>query len=149
MPFILDADHIDTSPGAYTSSSGNTECVALVQQAPAAAGSSNPPETGDWRRGLRVKTAGPGTIGKGTVIATFTPAGTYPTASQGQRHAAVYLTHTSSGITVLDQWNSQGCVKQRTLRYAGDEAPRNVNRGDQFYVVETSQSATTGTATSG
>ena len=136
MTYILDADKIDTSPGAYVSASGSTQCVALVQQGPVAAGSSHPPGTGDWRKGVRVKTAAAGTITKGTVIATFTSAGTYPSESEGNRHAAVYLSHSDKGIAIKDQWNALGCVKQRSLRYDGEGSSRNVNRGDEFYVVE-------------
>jgi hypothetical protein len=75
-----------------------------VQLGPPAEGSKNPPGTSKWRKGIQVKIADASSIKKGTVIATFTPGGTYPTASEGQRHAAIYLSHHSDGIKVLDQW---------------------------------------------
>ncbi len=135
MAYIIDVDKIQLTPGAYTGPWG-TQCVALGQLGPAAAGSSNPPGTSSWRRGISVKTAGPMVIARGTVIATFTPAGTYPTASEGSRHMAIYLSHDSFGITVIDQWATKSTPSQRVLSFQGGEPRRAVDKGDEYYVVE-------------
>jgi len=136
MPFVIDVDKISKTPGAYTSSDGTTQCVALVQLALPTAGSSNPPNTSLWRRGIKVQTAAPSAIMKGTVIATFTPAGLYPSGSEGQRHAAVYLSHDPNGINVIDQWANKTTPSERVLKFLGPEQPRSVNYGDHYYVVE-------------
>src|SRR5688572_25418470 len=135
MPFIIDADKILLTPGAYTGPWG-TQCVALVQLGPPAAGSQNPPATSLWRKGIRVATAAPEEIKKGTVIATFTPAGLYPTGSEGARHAAVYLSHDTGGIKVIDQWIGKDAPSERTLTFVGYDKPRAVDKGDHYFVVE-------------
>jgi hypothetical protein len=99
-------------------------------------GGKEVPATTRWRKGDKVKSAAPTAITPGTVIATFTPAGTYPTRSEGQRHAAIYVSHSDAGVTVIDQWEAKTTPSQRTLGYAGDDSPRNVNKGDYYYVVE-------------
>jgi hypothetical protein len=66
----------------------------------------------------------------GTVIATFNAAGTY------EGHAAIYVSQTSDGVNVYDQYvtpPSPKAVGPRTLRWG---APGNSNNGDKFYVVE-------------
>jgi hypothetical protein len=140
MSFIIDVDQINYTTGAYTNAWG-TQCVALVQLATPAADSQNPPETTLWRKGYHIRSAPPGIFKRGTVIATFTPAGTYPTGTEGNRHAAIYLSHDSKGIKVIDQWHPGKPIPgQRTLEFTTDkfwwEAPRQVNKGDHFYVVE-------------
>lgn len=105
---------------------GTGQCVALVQ---AAAGA---PSTGTWRQGVKVKNAGPGLISKGTVIATM-PDGHYPNHSTGN-HAAIYISHDSQGIYVLDQWLGHA-ASYRTLHYHGGVGSPS-NDGDAFYVVE-------------
>lgn len=143
MAFVMDADKIQKTPGAYTGPWG-TQCVALVQLGPPADGSQNPPATSQWRKGIRVATAAPDEIKKGTVIATFTPAGTYPTASEGARHAAVYLSHNTEGIKVIDQWASKTTPSERTLKFVGYDQPRAVDKGDHYYVVELTQASLDG-----
>ena len=135
MPYIIDADSIKKETEAYKGPWG-TQCVALVQLGPAAAGSSNPPATSTWRRGIRVMTAPYGSIKKGTVIATFTEAGLYPTGDEGARHAAVYLSHDSEGINVIDQWVGKAAPSERKLKFVGGDAKRAVDKGDHYYVVE-------------
>jgi hypothetical protein len=145
MSYIIDIDKIDKTPHAYDSvlkkdgETIGTQCVALVQQGPAAAGSSNPPGTKTWRPGIQVHGALQGSITKGTVIATFIN-GMYPTTSP--RHAAVYLSHDDTGIRVIDQWVGKAVPSDsRPLTFhalpedrALDE--RDVNNGELYYVVE-------------
>lgn len=138
MPFIIDVDKIRKEPGAYSNQWG-TQCAALVQLGPPAKGSKTPPGTSKWRKGNRVKTGAPGTIKKGTVIATFTPGGTYPTKSEGNRHVGVYVNHDLHGIKIIDQWASKTTPSERTLKFVGDDKPRHVDKGDQYYIVETEE----------
>lgn len=134
MTYIIDVDKIDQTDDAYLSPlNGKTECVAMVQAAPPAAGSSNPPGTKTWHPGIWVHGSALGDIKKGTVIATFLD-NIYPAASP--RHAAVYLSHDTKGITVIDQWKTK--IKpsnSRPLTYRGS-ANRDVDNGDLYYVVE-------------
>lgn len=140
MTYIIDVDKIDQTDNAYLSPIKNkngesigTQCVALVQAAPPAAGSSNPPNTSLWRPGLWVRGSANGTIKKGTVIATFLN-NIYPTTSP--RHAAVYLSHNEKGITVIDQWVGKPKPgNTRPLTYRGVDN-RSVDNGDLYYVVE-------------
>jgi hypothetical protein len=139
MTYIIDIDKIDQTDNAYPSPimkdgvSIGTQCVALVQGAPAAAGSSNPPKTSTWHPGIWVHGAQPGTIKKGTVIATFLN-NIYPTGDP--RHAAVYLSHDGNGITVIDQWvGKPRPSNSRPLTFRG-VANRSVDNGDLYYVVE-------------
>ncbi len=116
----------------YKNAKGNTECVEFVRQVTGA------PPTGTWKKGKRVKGAQPGEVEIYTAIATFDDAGRYPTDAKG-RHAAIYLAHDGSGISVLDQWNSQKQVLKRTIRFGRDSAASNYRRsndGDVFYVIE-------------
>lgn len=107
-----------------------TECVAFIQAVTSA------PPTSQWKRGEFVKEARVGSIARGTAIATFDESGKCPTDTKG-KHAAVYLSHDAAGITVLDQWASQGEVKKRTIRYKGIASTETrSNNGDWFYVIE-------------
>jgi hypothetical protein len=136
MSYLIDVDKIDQTENAYLSPlNGQTECVAMVQAAPPAIGSSNPPNTKTWRPGLWVHGAQQGAIKKGTVIATFL-LDKYPLTSP--RHAAVYLSHDEKGISVIDQWKgATGSTpgNHRPLRFQGIEN-RSVDNGDLYYVVE-------------
>ena len=134
MTYFIDVEKIDQSDNAYISPlNGLTECVAMVQAAPATAGSSNPPKTTMWHPGVWVHGAARGDIKKGTVIATFLN-NIYPTSSP--RHAAVYLDHNEKGITVIDQWKSKiRPSNSRPLTYRGI-TNRDVDNGDLYYVVE-------------
>ena len=113
----------------WTNAKGNTECVEFVRQATGA------PATTVWKPGVRVKDAARGSISAYTAIATFDDAGRYPTDDKG-RHAAVYLSHDGSGIRVLDQWNAQGEVRERTIFFGRAAGTRRSNVGDVFWVVE-------------
>ena len=115
--------------GKYKNAKGNTECVEFVRQVTGA------PETALWTKGKKVSEATAGEIPEGTAIATFDDEGRYPTDAAG-RHAAVYLSHDATGIRVLDQWNNQGEVKERTIRFNRPKGTRRSNDADTFYVVE-------------
>lgn len=127
MPYIAKDATSTFIDQAYKNAKGNTECAHFVQQVTGA------PSTSAWKKGVQVKGAAAGTITPGTAIATFDENDKYPTDSLG-RHAAVYVSHSPEGITVVDQWNAQGKVKQRTIRY-GKPGSRS-NNGDTFYVIE-------------
>jgi hypothetical protein len=139
MTYIIDVDKIDQTDNAYMSPimkdgvSIGTQCVALVQAATPAAGSSNPPRTSMWHPGIWIHGSARGTIKKGTVIATFLN-NIYPTGDP--RHAAVYLDHDEKGITVIDQWAAKvRPSNSRPLTFRGS-ANRSVDNGDLYYVVE-------------
>jgi hypothetical protein len=122
------AEDTVTGKGKYKNSKDNTECVIFVQQV------AGVPQTSMWRAGLHVKDAKAGDIQRGTAIATFDEQGHYPTDTLG-KHAAIYLCHNVSSIAVLDQWNTQGEVKERAIRFGRPAATRS-NNGDAFYVIE-------------
>jgi hypothetical protein len=106
---------------------GNTECVVFVQQA------TDAPDTELWIKGIKVIDAPEGKIERLTAIATFHD-GKYPTDDKG-KHAAIYLSHDPNGIWVLDQWNSQGCVKKRKIRSKVSEGTIRSNDANWFYVI--------------
>ena len=49
------------------------------------------------------------------------------------QHAAIYLFHSDDGIEVLDQWNRQGEVKQRTIRTGQSVTRKRSNRAECFF----------------
>lgn len=114
-------------PKKYVNDKGNTECAEFVRQVTGA------PKTTGWKKGLQVKGATPGKILRGTAIATFDASGKYPGDDLG-KHAAIYLGQTAVGIQVLDQWNGQGEVLPRTIRF--NNPGKRSNDGDAFYVIE-------------
>lgn len=118
-----------TGAGKYKNAKGNTECVDFVQQAAGA------PPTPLWKKGVKVGDVLNGTIPRGTAIATFDDNGKYPTDNLGQ-HAAIYLSHDQNAIQVLDQWRTQGEVKQRAIRFNNKTASSRSNRAESFYVIE-------------
>ena len=113
----------------FANAKGNTECVEFVRQA------TDVPESPKWIRGRLVRSFKPGELKRGTAIATFDDNGKYPTDALG-RHAAIYLGHGSEGIEVLDQWNAQGEVLKRPIRFNRPEKTKRSNDGDTFYVIE-------------
>ena len=121
MPFIA------PNPAHYLGSKvGTGQCVAYVQAATSIG------STGTWTAGVKVISAHPGQITKGTVIATMVD-GHYPNHSHGN-HAAIYLSHDASGIQVIDQWLGQ-VVHYRTIHdHGGNGSPS--NDASKFYVVE-------------
>jgi hypothetical protein len=129
MPYLLDTTIANLEqPKKFANTGGNTECVEFVRQACRA------PKTTLWIKGESVMAASPGTIQRGTAIATFDEDGRYPTDTKG-KHAAVYLSHGPNGIRVLDQWNSQGAVKERTIYDKKPGIPR-VNSAKNYFVIE-------------
>lgn len=113
----------------YVNDKGNTECVVFVQQV------TDAPGTDKWVRGRLVKALTSDEAERGTAIATFDSDGKYPTDTLG-KHAAIYLSHDNTGIQVLDQWKSQGEVKQRLIRFNRAADTKRSNNGDVFYVIE-------------
>lgn len=75
-----------------------------------------------------------GQIRRGTAIATFDVKDKYPADAHG-KHAAIYLSHNRTGITVLDQWNKQERVLERTIHSQKALFPRS-NAAENFYVIE-------------
>ena len=150
MAFLIDVDKINKTPHAYDSvimkggKTIGTQCVALAQQGPAAAGSKNTPTTTMWRQGVHVHGAPQGSIKKGTVIATFIE-GIYPVTDP--RHTAVYLSHDDKCIHVIDQWDTQPVAQEnRPLTFR--DLPNNralalddVNNGELYFVVELTAAA--------
>ena len=129
MPYKLKVpENTVTGVGKYKNAKGHTECVAFVQQAAGA------PMTSLWKQGIKVDTAKATDIPRGTVIATFDANGKYPTDALG-RHAAIYLSQNAQGIQVLDQWDKQGQVKPRTIKFHQPKGTSRSNDGDEFYVV--------------
>lgn len=129
MPYKLTVDEkLVLGKKKYLNANGNTECVEFVRQATGA------PQTAKWARGARIKDATLLQIARGTAIATFDDKGKYPTDANGM-HAAIYLAHDESRILVLDQWTSQGEVKQRPIWFGRPKSSRS-NNGDTFYVIE-------------
>jgi hypothetical protein len=110
----------------YANEKGNFECVALVQK------TSGIPHTSTWMKGKSVLACSPSEIKAGTVIATFDENGKYPLTA---RRAASYEGHDSSGINVVDQWNSQGMAKRRKIRLKNSPA-RDVNDAGHYFIVE-------------
>lgn len=111
---------------SYTNEKNNYECVTLVQKV------ANAPNTGQWKRGVKVMAAKKGSIPIGTVIATFDEEGRYPPTA---RHAAIYVDHNEGGIGVYDQWNKQGMTKFRTIRFKNLPL-RTVDDAAYYWVVE-------------
>ncbi len=136
MPYIFqDAERRfiskDFKENEYINESGHTECVIFVQKAAKA------PRTAQWIAGLRVKDAKPGDITPGTAIATFNDAGKYPTEGRGQQHAAIYLSHTSVSIQVLEPYNNAKTVKERDIYFNKPQRSDRSNNANTYYVIET------------
>lgn len=104
---------------------GNGHCVAYARHAAAM------PHTAAWRKGDLVK--GKLLIAIGTAIATFDKNDRYANHVDGTSHVAIYLGQTSVGIQVMDQWVGHP-VSERTIYFRS--APRAVNDGNNYYVVE-------------
>jgi hypothetical protein len=115
--------------GKYVNANGKTECAEFIRQATGA------PQTTVWKRSKKVSEATSGEIARGTAIATFDSSGRYPIDALG-KHAAIYLEHDAERILVLDQWNDQGEVKQRPIRFNRPKGTRRSNDADTFYVIE-------------
>lgn len=125
MPHIL-SNPTSFIGKAFKNSQGNAECVEFIKQTLRA------PATVVWREGVKVR-KDDSSIAEGTAIATFVN-GQYPQTGATGMHAAIYLGQDGSGIQVVDQWASQGMVKQRTIRWNG--GPNLSNSGSAFSVIE-------------
>jgi hypothetical protein len=129
MRYKLQLDENDVlGQKQFANAAGNTECVEFVRQTTGA------PHTILWVKGESVLYARFGSIPRGTAIATFDSNGRYPVDGKG-KHAAVYLSHTSTSIFVLDQWKAQGCVRARTIRAKQADHPRS-DCAQCFFVIE-------------
>ena len=123
--------YIASNPQGYLGKVvGTGQCVAYVQKV------SSAPTTAHWHEGRRVLDIAPGSIARGTVIATMVH-GEYPNHSTGN-HAAIYLHHADNGIVVLDQWVGQP-VHERTIHDHGGSGSASNDAG-RFYVVEWNRS---------
>jgi hypothetical protein len=118
--------YIASNPESYADKKvANGQCVRFVQEA---AGARN---TSHWKQGIQVK--GGMDLKKGTAIATFVD-GKYANKPSGN-HAAIYLSQDSNGLWVYDQWEKQGKVKKRIIRF--HTGPWDVvNDGNAYYVIE-------------
>lgn len=117
MPYLLDTTIANLEqPKKFANTGGNTECVEFVRQACRA------PTTTLWVKGASVMAASPGTLQRGTAIATCDQDGRYPTDTKG-KHAAVYLSHGPNG------------VKERTIYDKKPGIPR-VNSAKNYFVIE-------------
>jgi hypothetical protein len=104
---------------AYRNAAGNTECMEVAKQCFGA------PPTSQWKPGDAV--VGNKDIKEGTLVATFVD-------DKYKGHVAVYLSQDSKGnIRVLDQWNAQGQVEERTIR--NDSSRSFVNDSANYQVV--------------
>ncbi len=129
MPYKMTMEEEDVlKKEQFVNSIGNTECVEFVRQASAA------PHTTLWKKGDLVVDMVPGTIPRGTVIATFDDRSRYPTDGKG-KHAAIYLSHTKNSIEVLDEWKAQKKVLRRTIRVQIGSKRRS-DLAQTFYIVE-------------
>lgn len=130
MPYkLLVAEKDVFGRSKFANEQGNTECVEFVRQVTGA------PQTSTWKQGKKVSTATTTEIPRGTAIATFDKAMKYPTDGLG-RHAAIYLDHNAQRILVLDQWNDQGEVKQRSIFFNRHKGTIRSNDAETFYVIE-------------
>jgi hypothetical protein len=126
MPHILLNPESYIGNDTFKNAKGNHECVEFIHQ------TLNAPATGVWKEGKKVQ--GDLTIAKGTAIATFVN-GKYPQAGTSGKHAAIYLSQDVIGIWVVDQWNKQGKVEKRQLRFATSSSSLS-NDGKAFSVIE-------------
>lgn len=129
MAYKMTLDEADVfNKEQFINGLGNTECVEFVRQ------TSTAPHTTLWKKGALVIEMVPGTIPRGTVIATFDDRDRYPTDGKG-KHAAIYLSHTKNSIEVLDQWKAQKRVLRRTIRVQIGNKRRS-DLAQTFYIVE-------------
>lgn len=101
------------------------DSVAFVSRA-----ATNLPGSVAWRPGRRVHAAEPGSIAKGTIIATFDH-GHFPAVGG---HAAIYLSHDTNALHVIDQWQGRPVSYRRLHWHQGQGNVR--NDGNSFYVIE-------------
>lgn len=112
---------------------GNSQCPVLPQAASGAA------LTRFWVKGPLVK--GNAHVPEGTVIASGWDEHGYYRSKPHGNHAAIYLSQSSKGLRVLDQWKGKEAWIEahgfeRTLPFGKGDVS---NGGDHFYVVLTSR----------
>ncbi len=112
---------------AYLNSENRTECVEFIRQ------TLGGPSTHGWLEGPKI-VKGDLTILRGTAIATFVD-GKYSHLGRGNQHAAIYLRQDAVGIIVLDQFATQGSVKERTIKWVPTKAGKS-NDGNAFSVID-------------
>lgn len=129
MPYIYkDAMKLEQQPKV-----GDAECVALVRTY------AKVPSTSNWRAGKRVM--GDRAIALGTAIATFDDQGKWPHRKIGN-HGAFYLSQTSDGMRIIDQWNrdDKKTVSARRLKRLGKNPDGSFvtpsDNADAFSVIE-------------
>ena len=111
--YTIKPSYICQSPQSYAGTVvGDGQCVSFIKLC------SHAPNTIDWSAGEKVLSQAPGTIPSGTIIATFKN-GKYPSVTG--YHAAIYISHSSEGIWVWDQWAGKA-VHQRLIRVRHDKA---------------------------
>lgn len=89
---------------------GTHQCAALVQlTVPVGLAAT-------WREGIPVR-GNDHQIKKGTAVATFED-GFYPNRDHGN-HVAFYVSQSSTGIAVMDQWTGKASVASRTMQFLG------------------------------
>ena len=122
---------------------GDGQCVSLIKAYVKDIG-----PTSGWQPGPRVKGMDPGTIPKGSVIATFWNSA-YPTDRSRGKHAAFYLEHDANGIKVVEQWSGsspKAAAKTRgggVIKFTGavlpedqsGQSPNMSNVGEYYYLV--------------
>lgn len=130
MPYPMKVQEGDMHQARrYVNAQGNTECVEFVRQVTGLL------PTPHWKPGTKISQATMGSIARGTAIATFVD-GKYPTDHLG-KHAAIYLSHDKNSIQVLDQWNKQGKVEKRQIRFNNNRSgATRSDEGNWFYVIE-------------
>jgi hypothetical protein len=130
LPTMADVADLAEVEKLVGQSIGTGQCVPLVQKATGA------PLTNSWTKGAKVK--GNPRIDKGTAIATFDANGKYGNKMDGSSHAAIYVSQTSAGIDVYDQWKTKKSTQTTHKRTIGfqDGSGTAANDGDQFYIVE-------------
>ncbi len=123
--YHLQMPYIAATPEAFLGQyAGTGSCVALVQLA------AHAPHHTSWKQGPSVLSAKQ--LKRGTIIATFV-GGRYPDKAHGN-HAAIYLSHNSHGIKVIDQWKGQ-VAHVRVIRFKGGHGSAS-NDGSAYSVVQ-------------
>jgi hypothetical protein len=114
----------DDLPDNFVNAKLNHECVEFVRQTTGA------PSTPNWRPGVKVR--GNASVPAGAAIANFN-------GDSYLSHAAIYLDQNEAGIWVLDQWNAQGYVAKRKIRFptGKEKSPvKDSNNGDLYYLID-------------
>jgi hypothetical protein len=126
MPFKMPKDTEWKGRGKYKNAKGNTECAYFLQKVTGAN------LTKQWTPGVPVK-------GNSHLVETYTAIACFHDGKYGgsdgkkPKDAAIYLTQDAKELLVLDQWNKQDEVKERTLTFG---AAKFVDNGDNYCVIK-------------